>query len=471
MSLQTAELFLADKQRFFARSLSDNQLTHHLASTQQLAEDHNFLFLASHSQRIDQEMMHLLSLLKQHSLDSMPHQLYAYYCCMMLRQHYSEDRYSDPGKQAYYTQLAQEITNTPRNTLIPTWQTIVWTDWLEFLSIPAHTSKIRGWLGAANVYRIALAFSNIIIQQSLTLLQENAWLVNTQTYTRPLKTLGNVLRPFSVLFFLSRLLLDLGVLAKHTLFPNQNEQELEMSVRLYLELKRNFTTLINDIVWSTINGLTNYSSYFGLAIPVVNALIMFGFVCDMSLIFCRMWVARQDYLTKKSQYELEIEGSADESQRHILQQQLHELEISAQAMQDTLNLNLLAAALIVFGFALPIFITSSALVLLCYAHTLVGIALYLSADSFGVYRDAALHTTRNPTDVKTHWNTFVSNMVINTVIPLAMVGLLAVSWQAALCVLLIAAVATYGIRLATAGSVIATAPEEELLIPSSPTSR
>ena len=429
--------FVKDKQRFFANKTPATQ--------------HSYLFLASHHQRIEQEITHLRALLDNNLLEGLSLRQYAKYCCLMLSTHYGEKMYHDPGKKYYYEQLGRQLStakNIPADKP-PAWQHILYGDLLELLSIPAHTSKLRGWIGAANVYRIALAFSNILVQESLLLLKEHQWLgtLKPEHVNKNLQGLANLLRPFSVLFFIARLLIDLGVMAKHLLFPNTQEQHFSFGYRLYYELKKNFTLLVNDTVWATINGLSNYAPLFGLSIPVVNIIILVGFLSDISLILLRMWSARQDYLDKKKQYLLEKKQTHSAEERLIIEQLFQELELSAKVSQATLNANLLAALFILVGFTTPIFLTATPVILMCYALTMMGIALYLSADAYGVYCEKEWRNL--PAERAVAQNAFIRSMVMNTCIPLLIVGILAVSWPAALCALVLTLTYAYSTRFQT----------------------
>ncbi len=471
-----------DKQRFFAESPQTSDRAVALASANARATTQAYSFLITNRLSIEQEFNQLLAVLSREDKDREDLWLYCYYCCTLLSTYYSKDHYNSPAQYNKYQAHAQTIEQCYKTGEFPTGpikslQSQLSDDLKNLLSTPLHLSSMRDWIGWGNINRLAFTFSRLTTQQLLVILQEKQWLtmlsrflqipLNIDEITARLNTPSAVFRVLSVGLFAARLAINTTLLLKHTFFPTHGEKETEASLRFYQELKKRHAVLLNDVVWASLNALTNYADFFKISAPLANTLLISGLVFDVALLAYRLHDAEQDYFAKRTQYTREKREAQTKLERLLaaeptaasthelkaaqravwcLDEQLSKLEIQMQAVRAAFSANIVAASLLACGYTSSLFFTLPAAVFVSYFVIVVGIALYFSADAYGKYEEKRL-TQHQMTflgapkaivqakdDVQKAWNNFVGTMLKNTFGPLIFMGAVALSWEAAIIV-------------------------------------
>lgn len=465
--------FTEDKQRFFKEKPAISARAYALAEVNRQATTHSYSFLAKNIFSIEEEFRHLHSVLKQNADNNDEMWLYTYYCCVMLSAYYKENNYNSPAKCAEYLSIANQIEafyttgQFPKEKLV-TWKEQLWGDLDDLLSTPWHLSKIRNWLGFTNIYRLAFTFSRLTtFEFYVTINKWFALLSNTLHMPLDLDKMNKQIngptatfRALSVGLFLSRLLVNTSLVIKHTFFPTEGEKHLDMSSRFYLEMKKRYPQMLNDIVWTTINALTNYAEFFKISGPVANSLLITFLIFDVSLLAWRLKEAEQTHLIKQAQYTqerkaalLELEyllkqSTIDHEKINALQKaircldcQLEEQQIKQRTMRTNFNANIVAASLLTLGFSASLLFTIPALICASYLVIVIGTALYISADAYSAYEEKRIRqqrltllgesTASAKNETQEAWNSFVGKMIKNIVMPILIMGTLAICWQAA----------------------------------------
>lgn len=471
--------FTEDKQRFFKEKPVISERARAVAEVNRQAAAHSYSFIAQNIFSIEEEFRYLHAVLKENADSNDEMWLYTYYCCVLLAAYYQDNNYNCPEKCAQYQSIANQIETYYTTGQFPkeklqTWREQLWGDLNDLLSTPWHLSKIRNWLGFANIYRLAFTFSRltafefyITINKWFELLSKTLHMpLDLDKMNKQINGPTATFRALSVGLFLSRLLVNTSLVIKHTFFPTEGEKHLDMSSRFYLEMKKRYPQMLNDIVWATINALTNYAEFFKISGPVATNLLITFLIFDVSLLAWRLHEAQQKYIMKRTQYTqerkaglIELEDLLKQSILHhekikalqktisCIERQLEEQEIKMRALRTNFNANIVAAGLLTLGFSASLLFTMPALICASYLVIVIGTALYISADAYSAYEEQRIrqerlvllgeNTHNAKKETKDAWNTFVATMTKNIVMPLLIMGTLAVCWQAAVLLLVL----------------------------------
>ena len=455
--------FSGDKKRFFSNVSSPEE-------AEARANDKNYRFLANNRLLIEQEFNTLFTSLKNEGNDRPEFWLYCYYCCVMLQNYYaaygSQDKVNEYRQQSEKLLIARDMGRIPDDE-VDSLQKKIAADLCTLASTPKHIVKLRDWLAFTNIYRIHFNFLRITLKQSVLVANELQWLekldqilgrhTNVESVVSRLNAPSPIFNLLSVGLFAARFIVNAGLLLKHTLLPSEKERSLGMRARFYHELYMSHCTMLNDAVWGTVNLLTNYPSLFNLSAPVANWMTAGFLVFDASLLLYRRHLAEREYLFKKSEFlsekrnletlmlgaSLNTEDSAAYQMRcKILDEQLAQHEINWKTTSATFLFNVAAATFFMAGFTASLLMATPAAVVACYIVCNVAIAMYLSADIYGKYKEKTLVLQQNELEnrdtsaamleMQTARNNFILAMAKNIIIPMLIVTTFAICWEAAL---------------------------------------
>lgn len=350
---------------------------------------------------------------------------YCYYCSLMLQSYY--EAYGKKEVAASYEALGARILNyclgnnfnadpkANKNSLIAYTEQKILSGFKEMIEIPMHTSKVKSWVGFANITRLQLTFSRITLNQMIKYANNNQWLekveklinghIDSDAIIAKLNSANGVFNILSVGLFASRLMINAGMVLKHTAFPSEREKEVPMIVRFRNEVAKRHCDALNDVVWGTVNTFTNFNL---VSAPTANLLMSCFLFFDVSLLVYRKHLAETAYLLKKAQYEQEIkmvvetlqtkvdvnqaasEQEALWEQYNLLTNQLQALNNSWEASCATFNFNITAAILLMSGFSASMLFTAPAAAPVTFFVCTIAIAMYVSADLYGNYREKCL---------------------------------------------------------------------------------
>lgn len=220
------------------------------------------------------------------------------------------------------------------------------------------------------------------------------------------------------------------------------------------ELYKRHCNFANDLVWATVNFLTNFNHITQIPGPVAVYITAAFLVFDVCMVLYKCHLAKQEYLVKKGQYEQEIQDYRDliksgkmkpsEGQMHIdmLEEQLKDLEISWKAKEATFYFVAAAAALLMMGFTASTLVSPAALAVACFFVCTLAVAMYLSSGAYSQYIEKSLYleqaelTGKNLAVAQKEYeaarNDFIFTMIKNTVVPMVLIATFAVCWQAAI---------------------------------------
>ncbi|MDP1602511.1 MAG: hypothetical protein Q8M03_04530 [Legionella sp.] len=452
--------FLNDKHSFF----SDVNTTE---SAENHAKAKNYSFLANNKLLIEQEFNQLFAVLRKQGEDRTEFWLYCYYCCAMLENYYIS--YRNNIKVEEYNKLKLQILARCQNDkFIEALGNTFSADLKELASTPLHISKLRDKIGFLNACRIYWTFCRLTITSAFQLARDSQWIdklnkilgkqINVDQIIKILEAPNAVLRGLSVGFFVTRFIINAGMLLKHTFLPSEAEKHLGRIERFKSELWKRHPQFLNDVVWATVNGLTNYAQYFHIAAPIAGWTTA-GFLAfvDISMFLWLRHIAQKDYQQKKSQYindlhyyQEQLRASVNnpdevlkfELHIEVIQEQLKELEIKWKAKSSTLLFNATGAFLLAAGFSLSMLLSPPIFVVAAYAMCTLGVAIYLSEAAFSNYREKSLRleqaqlentaSAKDYADYQSARNEFIYTIIKNAVMPGIIITTFAICWQAAL---------------------------------------
>lgn len=223
--------------------------------------------------------------------------------------------------------------------------------------------------------------------------------------------------------------------------------------RFKQELYKRHCNFANDILWATVNFLTNYNYLVGISGPVAIYLTS-AFLCfDVAMALYKCNLAEKEYLVKKAQYLEELAQYNDPLQctgmttaqrlAHcsMLHKQLIELDLNWRTKQALFHFVAAAAALLVVGFTTAMLSNLPLLAAGMLFVSLFGVAMYLSADPYANYTNKGLRLEQAKLtgedlavafkEYQAARSAFYFAMAKNTVMPLMLITTYAICWPAA----------------------------------------
>ncbi|RUR10428.1 hypothetical protein [Legionella sp. km772] len=220
------------------------------------------------------------------------------------------------------------------------------------------------------------------------------------------------------------------------------------------ELYKRHCNFANDLVWATVNFLTNFNHISGIPGPIAGYLTAVFLAFDVGIALYKCKLAKEEYFTKKAQYLEEIAQYSDPSQckgmskaqrlahLQMLNKQMRELEFEWKTKEATFHFVAAAAAILMAGFTASMLISTPLLIAATYFVCTVAVAMYFSAGAYANYKDKSLrleqaqltgtHLVHALKEYETARNDYVFTLAKNTIAPLLLITSYAICWPAAL---------------------------------------
>lgn len=468
--------FSSDKIQFFTQ-LQNKELKS-FEDIERRAGTKGYPFILHNQKALETEFIQMFAVLqKQKDEDKEKNEafwMYCYYCATLLEAFHKA--YSQHGKEEDYKKLKAQIKKRllgekedakAEEEFIESLKNSFVKGFRNILTAPLHLSQIRDYVAYSNLCRVYWVFCRLTLVSGLTLAKDLELLdkldaiLGTHTDADKIidfiKAPNGVLNYFSVGLFLMRFAIDFGLLVRHTFFPTDLEKADKTTAyeRFKFELYKRHCNFANDLVWATVNFLTNFNHITHISDPTAGAItaVFLGFDVCMTLYKCHL--AKQEYLIKKAQYEQEMEDylkhpekfpgmTAAQRVAHIamLQNQLKELEIDWRTKQGTFYFVAAAAALLMLGFSASLLFTGPGIAVACFIVCTLAVAMYLSSGAYSKYQEKSLRLEQAELigkdleaarkEYEAARNDFIFTMVKNTVMPTLMIATFAICWPAAI---------------------------------------
>ncbi|MBN9228696.1 MULTISPECIES: hypothetical protein [Legionella] len=467
-----------DKFQFFTQ-LHDKQFKN-LGDLERRADGLGYSFLLENQKALEAEFSQMFAVLeRQRDKNNKAFWIYCYYCATLLENFYKA--YSHQAKEKEYKDAKAEIKKhivkkqeetkkkakeeaKKEDDFIESLKKSFAKGFENLWTAPAHLSRIRDYVAYANLCRVYWVFCRLTLTTGFTLAKELQILekldaiLGTHTDAQKIidfiKAPNGVLNYFSVGLFLMRFAIDFGHLVRHTWFPTEAEEKDKTTAleRFKFELYKRHCNFANDLVWATVNFITNFNHITHIPDPTAGIItaIFLGFDVCMTLYKCHL--AKQEYLTKKEQYDNELrelkkhpekfKGLDIEQHKKMLELQLKELEIGWQTKQATFYFTAAAAALLMLGFTASLLFTGPGIAVACFFVCTLAVAMYLSSDAYSKLQEKSLRLDDAKStgkdlqfalkEYEAAYNDFIFTMVKNTVMPTLIIATFAVCWPAAI---------------------------------------
>lgn len=319
------------------------------------------------------------------------------------------------------------------------------------------TTYLHDNLGTLHLYRIMLTFARLTDDQLIRVLSQAQWfndlnqaMAGIFNFDQTISVLNlpvSTLNVLSVLFLGLRFLVVSAEILKHTFAPTDKEKEdLSAWERFCHETGTYGFSLANDFVWATLNALSNFPDFFNIPIPIANALVLVCLIFDLSLIAYQYHLETAQYAAEKATYL--AEGEKIDAMAHelmLVQEQLKVLESKHIKTTSELQLALIAAAILIVGFAVLLAFASPVVAPIGCFLCLFGTAIYTSLGAYGDYQQqthllkALKQEGKSEAEIKraeaaqqAAWDSGLKSLVKHTVLPMILIGVFAVCWPAGL---------------------------------------
>lgn len=269
----------------------------------------------------------------------------------------------------------------------------------DLWSLLCNPALLRDQLGWTNLARIFWIFYHFSINEMILIVKDAPILdkigrilgapVDLDAFYALLNTPNDFLNILSVAFFGIRLVIDVIMLAKHTISdetPTLNQTDAWQ--RFCAELDKRSCNITNCIVWGGVNAATNYSSFFGIpvqfAMPIVAGVLIF----DLSLALVLWRREDQSYqraLTGLTEKIMPLEDklnsltTSEKEYLKVLNMELHVLKEKRIVSNEVFKFNSLAALLMVSSFSVSLLVAPPLAILACYIVCCFSLSLYSCA--------------------------------------------------------------------------------------------
>ncbi len=375
---------LAHRQQFFKKSDLSIKNLHRL--------EIDPIFVGEHRVTIERAMDNYWTVIKNNP-EQLNEQdvLYCLHLSGILHVYYAD--YDNQLKEQHAALVWCELDNLLQNKklslpVLPTRLEQLTKDTEDFFFMWAHTSAIQSWVSWLNMQRLSVTFSRLY------------WSEYAKP-NHPFIPLMPFFNALSVGLFAIRISINLAMILKHTVLG----QEGTWFERLMIEAQCRHWVMVNDVLWGLINTLTNYNM---VSANAAGNLLGVGLFIDFTWL---IW-----------SYHLEY-GLYQEQKKGLDGAFLAQVEAKWQHKQAVLHCYMLAASVLFLGYGLS---------MLCPAWTIasflicqVGVSLYCSGEQYAAWAQSNSEKDRD---------LFVASCTENTIIPLIIMGVCALNWEAALLV-------------------------------------
>jgi len=302
--------YLSDKQGFFSALAPKRQKPQDpFVQAKAIAKTQGYSYISQNLSSIEQDFNDLFDALQKDGNNRDKFWYYCYYCSYMLELYYQAygkqevaDKYKKIGAQISKRYDAERLPVKK----VATESYLAWLkkqlakDLAELAEIPRHTTSIKNWAMLSNLTRMQVIFPKFLFLQNLTILSQSQFVsnllgrsLNVDGMLKRLNQPNGFSNALSVGVFVIRLAMHSGLILKHTFVPTEFESNLSISDRFAKELKSRHCDILNDVVWGTINGITNYAYVFGIPGPVANWTLVSFLVFDLSLLIYKRGLAEK----------------------------------------------------------------------------------------------------------------------------------------------------------------------------------
>ncbi|KTD25391.1 coiled-coil protein [Legionella lansingensis] len=206
------------------------------------------------------------------------------------------------------------------------------------------------------------------------------------------KTQG-ILRVLSFALYALRFIMHLITMIKHITQAAMNK-ELSSKKVLMQEIEKRGYIMTNDMIWGTVNLLSNYNQFFAISSLVVAQINMFFLTVDIMLFVIRWRYEKSQHNCHTRELMLQKDGFTSSLGLAMANRQLDILNDEWEAQRAFYMINIATANLLAIAYGATL-VLSGPLSLGCLAAlSMLGNALYNTADEYKKYKQASIAVKR-----------------------------------------------------------------------------
>lgn len=469
-NLKKKQTFLDDKNKFFSKPRTQN-IKQEIEAIDLDVEKREYSFLLENQIALEAEFLQMFAVLKKQKNELF--WLYCYHNASLLENFYKA--YSQQTKEANFRELKEQIKNRleyvcvtkdAEKNFIQVLERNFIDGFQNLMKIPFHLSVLRDYVAFSNISRLYWLFCRLTVGKGLFLAQELKWIENLDAIlgihtdidkiVSVFEAPNGVLRYFSVALFLIRFIIDASLLLRHTFFPTDSEKRGKSTAydRFIYEFNKRHCNFANDLVWASINFLTNFNDITHISGPLANGITAAFLGFDVCMALYKCYLANQSYLVKKAQYDREImdyncplkfkELTPEARDDHItvLKAQTAELFMDLKTKEATFYFCASAASLLMLGFSATLIFSPAGIIFASYFMCHMAIAMYLSAGTYSKYTEKSLRLEQaelkgqdliiSHKELNCARSEFIFTILKNATIPMVLITTFALYWPAAL---------------------------------------
>lgn len=328
----------------------------------------------------------------------------------------------------------------------------------------SDSAKLRANISSLNNNRIYWIYCHGLINNAIALLQKsrlpdyfkkiNATLghhYNMDDFLKALDKPQQVLYVLSVGIYALRFIINLVTVTKRVMQAESGDTLSGKKV-LKQELETCGFSMVNDSAWGTVNLLTNYNKLFHISVAAADKITVAFLVFDVALIIASWLFEKAKYNHRIAELEEQQINALSEPQHlAVINRQLDILNDEWAAQTSYYAFNVAAAGAVVAGFGATLIFTGGLSLAYLAALSMLGTAMYVSADDYKTYKKSTIAIQRelvngkqiNDTTHKellsqlksensdAHYN-FWKGLLYNTAGPAFFITAAAISWPVAL---------------------------------------
>ncbi|KTD50523.1 coiled-coil protein [Legionella rubrilucens] len=202
-----------------------------------------------------------------------------------------------------------------------------------------------------------------------------------------------VLRVSSVALNGLRLLINTSTLLKHLIHAAGNDN-LSVKKVFLQEIEKRIYSLMDDSMWTSVNFINNYRELVNVSAPTAARLSLIFLGMDAVMLVVRWLIDMKNYCQRLQELKMQAKEDITAWEAALIHRQINLLADEWQVQCDYHVFNLVAAVLLCSVFAMTLLTFNPVLLGALAVLSMVGNAMYNSANEFKQYRQAATWVTR-----------------------------------------------------------------------------
>lgn len=202
-----------------------------------------------------------------------------------------------------------------------------------------------------------------------------------------------VLRASSVVLNGMRLLINVSTLIKH-LACAAGHESLSVKNVLKQEVEKRIYPLMDDLMWGCINFINNYRQFINVSATTAARLSLIGLAMDALLLMVSWLIDMKNYAERLQELKHRKQEKITAGEAAFIDRQIDILVDEWQVQCSYYLFNLAAAIMLCAVFSVSLMTLNPVLLGVLAVLSMIGNALYNSANAFKQYRQAATRLKR-----------------------------------------------------------------------------